>query len=92
MARKPDPTGAPEVLAVAPALPPISVDFNALHDAITAGKTSEEAIAAASLASSAPAEEAVEAGVTHADETAEPDGAPEDPAPSPEPPVVEDEA
>lgn len=40
MARK------PEVLAVAPALPSGSVDFNAFHDAIAAGATAEEAAAA----------------------------------------------
>ena len=37
MARKPD------VLAVAPALPSGSVDFNAFHDAIAKGATAEEA-------------------------------------------------
>ena len=41
MARK------PEVLAVAPLLPATSVDFNAMHDAISAGATAEEAVAAA---------------------------------------------
>lgn len=40
MARKPD------VLAVAPALPSGSVDFNAFHDAIARGATAEQAIAA----------------------------------------------
>lgn len=40
MARK------PEVLAVAPALPSGSVDFNAYHDAIASGATAEQAAAA----------------------------------------------
>lgn len=41
MARK------PEVLAVAPVLPPKSIDFNAMHDAIERGATAEEAVRAA---------------------------------------------
>lgn len=41
MARK------PEVLAEAPPLPDRPVDFNAFHDAIAAGKSADEAIAAA---------------------------------------------
>lgn len=51
MARK------PEVLAVAPALPSGSVDFNAFHDAIAKGATAEEA-AAAGAGKPVPAEEA----------------------------------
>lgn len=41
--------------AAAPLLPPTSVDFNALHDALKAGKTADEAAAAAVLAEAAPA-------------------------------------
>lgn len=41
MARK------PEVLAVAPALPTGSVDFNAFHDAIANGASAEQAVSAA---------------------------------------------
>lgn len=52
MARKPD------VLAVAPALPSGSVDFNAFHDAIAKGASAEEAAAAgAGKPAVAPAEE-----------------------------------
>ncbi len=39
MARKP-------VIEVAPVLPPQSIDFNAMHDAIAKGATAEEAVAA----------------------------------------------
>lgn len=42
----------PEPIAVAPALPATSVDFNALNDAIAAGKTAAEAVAAAIPAAS----------------------------------------
>lgn len=41
MARK------PEVLAVAPVLPPKSIDFNAMHDAIERGANADEAVRAA---------------------------------------------
>lgn len=40
--------------AEAPLLPPTSVDFNALHDALKAGKTADEAKAAAIIADPAP--------------------------------------
>lgn len=39
----------PEPLAVAPNMPATSIDFNALHDAVSKGKTAEEAVAAADL-------------------------------------------
>lgn len=61
---------ADEPIAVAPALPPKSLDFNALHDAIAEGKTGAEAIAAADLSPPVPAD-ARDASVTHADSTGE---------------------
>lgn len=61
---------ADEPIAVAPALPPTSLDFNALHDAIADGKTGEEAIAIADLTPPAPVEERTDS-VTHPDSTGE---------------------
>lgn len=40
----------PEPLAVAPNMPATSIDFNAFHAAVTAGKSAEEVIAASTLA------------------------------------------
>lgn len=76
MARKPETSN--DVLATAPVMPAASVDFNALNDAIAAGKTADEAIAAATP----PAVEAQtrKAGVTYADATAERADAPTEPA------------
>lgn len=61
---------ANEPIAVAPALPPTSLDFNALHDAIADGKTGAEAIEAADLTPPVPVEDRADA-VTHPDETGE---------------------
>ena len=52
MARKP-------VLAAAPVLPATSIDFDALHDAIAAGKSEADAVAASVAAQ--PAETPTEA-------------------------------
>lgn len=61
---------ADEPIAVAPALPPTSLDFNALHDAIAEGKTGAEAIAIADLTPPVPVEERADS-VTHPDSTGE---------------------
>lgn len=66
MADKPE----PEVLPVAPAMPTGSVDFNALNDAIAAGKSAEEALAESDLTPRAQVEK-LEDGVTHPDATGE---------------------
>jgi hypothetical protein len=40
----------PKPIEEAPSLPPQSVDFTAMHDAIKAGKTADECLAAAGVA------------------------------------------